>query len=622
MDVSGLSCKADISVPTVAAAHQPLARPIEGEKEFQIALAARAAKMDAGDMIQLDQTTSAARAFSARTSRRLPLVYPLQPGGEDASHAHTAHVAPAVGGLPAMLSPPPPPPPPPPPSRAPMVSALQKGLCRTSTALALQTSAVTASIYDPHGNVGTVERESAGFCQGVRSQDAAGPLGCERQGDNIAAAPSDAGNEIAVAEDAMDREGKWKGPQASAIAATMAGEPQVSDEDRGPTRPTKPPPLLPAEAHTLVHAPRQTGTLSVSLSEAVPRPARPPPAVPSVSSTAESKSEDPPIDAGPEWGVGQVQQAEKEVQETEWYAYVDDDSGEVYYYNPATQQTEWDLPLGGRVIEQDQDEMGEVGQDGGIEMENEQREEAPPSDETLHHVEIRRGVKGGEDVSSDSSGWSSSDDEEGSHASTIGEHASSDGTEAVSMEDVARQGLGDSGDVVLPEGWEVLIDDDTGVDYFHHLETGHVQWELPATELSPDSLPVSVSESEALSSSMPSGRASPLQSNNSSLLQEKEHVSQDQLRHATAVPDPGPNEDDISRAKGDLEDLKVFMAKLVLGNDFSGGVHGDTPALTVSLVVLCAARGVCVSWFVCLFVFVIVCLSVLVKSVIQRVCRQ
>ena len=437
----------------------------------------------------------------------------------------------------------------------------------------------------------------------------------------------------------MDREGKWKRPQASAIAASMAGEPQVShedrgptrptkpppllpaeanalvnapnhlepqvsDEDRGPTRPTKPPPLLPAEANALVHAPRQTGTLSVSLSEAVPRPARPPPAVPSVSSTAESKSEDPPIDAGPEWGVGQVQQAEKEVQETEWYAYVDDDSGEVYYYNPATQQTEWDLPLGGRVIEQDQDEMGEVGQDGGIEMENEQREEAPPSDETLHHVEIRRGVKGGEDVSSDSSGWSSSDDEEGSHASTIGEHASSDGTEAVSMEDVARQGLGDSGDVVLPEGWEVLIDDDTGVDYFHHLETGHVQWELPATELSPDSLPVSVSESEALSSSMPSGRASPLQVNNSSLLQEKEHVSQDQLRHATAVPDPGPNEDDISRAKGDLEDLKVFMAKLVLGNDFSGGVHGDTPALTVSLVVLCAAQGVCV----CLGLFVCLCL--------------
>ena len=263
--------------------------------------------------------------------------------------------------------------------------------------------------------------------------------------------------------------------------------------------------------------------------------------------------------------------------------------------------------------------MGEVGQDGGIEMENEQREEAPPSDESIHHGEIRRGVKGGEDVSSDSSGWSSSDDEEEGHSSTIREHASSDGTEPVSMEDVARQGLGDSGDVVLPEGWEVLIDDDTGVDYFHHVETGHVQWESPATELSPDSLPVSVSESEALSSSMPSGRASPLRVNNSSLLQEKKRVSQDQLRHATAVPDPGPNEDDISRAKGDLEDLKVFMAKLVLGNDFSGGVHGDTPALTVSLVALSTARNECASLFVCVCDCVSFCPC---KIGNQKMCRQ
>ena len=33
------------------------------------------------------------------------------------------------------------------------------------------------------------------------------------------------------------------------------------------------------------------------------------------------------------------------------------------------------------------------------------------------------------------------------------------------------------------------------------------------------------------------------------------------------------------------------MAKLVLGNDFSGGVHGDAPALTVSLAITNLAAG-------------------------------
>jgi hypothetical protein len=46
---------------------------------------------------------------------------------------------------------------------------------------------------------------------------------------------------------------------------------------------------------------------------------------------------------------------------------------------------------------------------------------------------------------------------------------------------------------------------------------------------------------------------------------------------------PGPDDDDFAQASVALEDLKKFMAKLVLGNDFSGGVNGDSRALTVSL---------------------------------------
>ena len=53
--------------------------------------------------------------------------------------------------------------------------------------------------------------------------------------------------------------------------------------------------------------------------------------------------------------------------------------------------------------------------------------------------------------------------------------------------------VADGPDIRLPEGWEVLIDDDTGVDYYHHVESGHVQWEMPGpvTVLIEESLPTS-----------------------------------------------------------------------------------------------------------------------------------
>jgi hypothetical protein len=54
---------------------------------------------------------------------------------------------------------------------------------------------------------------------------------------------------------------------------------------------------------------------------------------------------------------------------------------------------------------------------------------------------------------------------------------------------------------------------------------------------------------------------------------------------------PGPDDDDFAQASVALEDLKKFMAKLVLGNDFSGGVHGDSRALTVSLAITNLAAG-------------------------------
>jgi len=45
-----------------------------------------------------------------------------------------------------------------------------------------------------------------------------------------------------------------------------------------------------------------------------------------------------------------------DVEETHWNAYVDDDTGEVYYFNPLTQQTEWDLPPGGIVVEEEEED--------------------------------------------------------------------------------------------------------------------------------------------------------------------------------------------------------------------------------------------------------------------------
>jgi hypothetical protein len=65
----------------------------------------------------------------------------------------------------------------------------------------------------------------------------------------------------------------------------------------------------------------------------------------------------------------------------------------------------------------------------------------------------------------------------------------------------------------------------------------------------------------------------------------------EERRRSLAVLGAGPGDADISRAQNDLDELKSFMAKLVLGNDFSGGAHGHSPALTVSLAITNLAAG-------------------------------
>jgi len=48
------------------------------------------------------------------------------------------------------------------------------------------------------------------------------------------------------------------------------------------------------------------------------------------------------------------------VEETKWNAYVDDASGDVYYFNHLTLSTEWDLPPGAVVVEEEPEEEPEV----------------------------------------------------------------------------------------------------------------------------------------------------------------------------------------------------------------------------------------------------------------------
>jgi hypothetical protein len=164
----------------------------------------------------------------------------------------------------------------------------------------------------------------------------------------------------------------------------------------------------------------------------------------------------------------------------------------------------------------------------------------------------------------------------------------------------------------LPDGWEVLIDDETGVDYFHHIQTCHVQWESPVTQLPtlPQLPPPPASSGSTVEVGV-GGGAGAGQENESDdvsagtepgsrlypdvpgggkvgVSEEEEEVKR---RESLALLGPGPGDQDITRAKSDLEQLKSFMAKLVLGNDFSGGVNGDSPALTVSLALTNLAAG-------------------------------
>ena len=183
----------------------------------------------------------------------------------------------------------------------------------------------------------------------------------------------------------------------------------------------------------------------------------------------------------------------------------------------------------------------------------------------------------------------------------VGQHEDLD---AVGGEDdvgkVTEEGLVDGPGIRLPEGWEVLIDDDTGVDYYHHIETGHVQWESPVTALVEESLPTSPGTLSQQHIAVGQESTEEVEQKEQSNLYPQppgsageEGSEEDVLRqrHSLMLLGAGPSEQDISRAKGDLEDLKSFMAKLVLGNDFSGGKHGDAPALTVSLAITNLAAG-------------------------------
>jgi len=106
-------------------------------------------------------------------------------------------------------------------------------------------------------------------------------------------------------------------------------------------------------------------------------------------------------------GEGEGEAGAGEVGLTEWYAYVDEESGDVYYYNPLTEATVWDLPPGGRVID-DEEEDAESRPAHDDDADSDGEEKAADGGWA--------GVGGGgeeaiEESSDDSSGWSSSEED-------------------------------------------------------------------------------------------------------------------------------------------------------------------------------------------------------------------
>eukprot|EP00960_Hanusia_phi_P026454 746264-Hanusia_phi.AAC.1 len=106
------------------------------------------------------------------------------------------------------------------------------------------------------------------------------------------------------------------------------------------------------------------------------------------------------------------------------------------------------------------------------------------------------------------------------------------------LEPGALVGLGDSQPPLtevkaLPEGWEILIDDDSGLEYYHNMETGEVQWEHPGSEHKEES--------------------------------EQGAVSEEMVRKSLAILGQ-PNEEDISQAYKELTDLKVLLADIFLSS--------------------------------------------------------
>jgi hypothetical protein len=242
------------------------------------------------------------------------------------------------------------------------------------------------------------------------SQDSAIARELQAQVDAEAAGNAQCGDTVAEAAGNAKCGDTVAGAAGNAQADAAVPEGIQTSKAQGPARPTHPPPPVPVTADNLESGPKKPSTPASELpAEATPHAAfHEPVARCSAESTRPQETDSTPallfpcsqtsvcVDA-----AGRAEEAleqEAVVEVTRWHAYVDDDSGEVYYFNAATGQTEWDLPHGGQVVEEEGDCKEEADDGGGSEEEEEVEDDEAQMQQDVPSL-------------GDSSGWSSSDDE-------------------------------------------------------------------------------------------------------------------------------------------------------------------------------------------------------------------
>jgi hypothetical protein len=167
-----------------------------------------------------------------------------------------------------------------------------------------------------------------------------------------------------------------------------------------------------------------------------------------------------------------------------WEKVEDSSSGQIYYYNADSGETNWERPT----VEKDERVEESVEDDGNFDADA--KNEAEDTDDSKSKDALPLGWEELEDAStgeiyyynaeSGETSWESPTAEVGDAAGEGTDVIPDNGEESEGVDE--DEGIDNDGIEHLPDGWKEVEDPSTGEIYFYNAESGETSWERPAVE--------------------------------------------------------------------------------------------------------------------------------------------